>query len=238
MEFLGCKMLHIESFDDVIALTLDRQSKHNALNQELLDLLQAALDEIKDNAAIKVVLLKSTGPNFCSGADLSSFADSVIFTEKFSNLLYTLHKLPQPSVAMVQGKALGGGIGLFAACDYVITTDDALFSFPEVSINLIPAMISPYIIKNIGAKKALSLFLSCETINAKQALALGLIQHVTTQKMLWQESLAYAKNIAKFPAAAVQITKKLVYTVADMPMDDNLRKYTAKLLQDKLAHNV
>lgn len=224
--------------DHVAQITLNRIQKHNAFDEMILAELQTLLDEAIQNPQVHVILLKANGPHFCSGADISWMQRMAEFSEEenladaliLARLMNRLYECPKPTIAMVQGSAMGGGVGLVAACDIAIAADDARFCFSEVKLGLIPAVISPYVIKAIGERMALNLFMSAEVVNAQRALALNLVQQCVPKETLATHTMAYAQHIAQWPAEAVYAAKSLVRQVANAPIDSALQALTASLI--------
>ena len=157
----------------VLLITLNRMSKHNAFDDTLLADLQRTLDSARDNPSVHVIILKANGRHFSAGADIAwmqrmadfSEAENLADAKGLARLMDSLYHHPKPTIAMVQGAAIGGGAGLVAACDIAIAADTAYFCFSEVKLGLIPAVISPYVIKAIGERTAVGLFMSAETFN-------------------------------------------------------------------------
>ena len=160
--------------EHVLLITLNRIKKHNAFDDTLLNDLQLILDHAQDNQQVRVIILKSNGRHFSAGADLAWMQRMATFSEeenladakRLAHLMYSLYNSKKPTIAMVQGAAMGGGAGLVAACDVAIASHTAHFCFSEVKLGLIPAVISPYVIKAIGARAATSLFMSAELFDA------------------------------------------------------------------------
>lgn len=227
--------------EQVLILTLNRIHKHNAFDDTLLAELQLALDKAVDNPKVSVILLKANGRHFSAGADLAwmqkmanySEAENLADAMVLAKLMYSLHHSPKPTIAMVQGSAIGGGAGLVAACDIAIAADNAQFCFSEVKLGLIPAVISPYVIKAIGQRAACSLFMSAEAFDAKRAFELQLVQHCVPESELLGFSLKYAKKLAKLPPLAVRGAKSLVQEVAGNVIDEKLIHKTASLIAQK-----
>lgn len=227
-----------EQQDHVCLITLNRIAKHNAFDNVLLAELQVLLDAAEQEPSIHVIILKANGKHFSAGADLAWMQRMATFSEEeniadakiLAQLMYTLHQSKKPTIAMVQGAAMGGGAGLVAACDIAIAAHSASFCFSEVKLGLIPAVISPYVIKAIGARAAASLFISADVVNAKRALELQLIQHCVPEEDLLSYTLAYAHRIAKWPTGAVMTAKSMVHQVAPLPIDETIQHLTATLI--------
>jgi len=176
-------MLRIEQDARGIAtLTLDRPAQKNALSAELVGRLTAALGALAGDRSVRVVLLKGAGDVFCAGADINDMRTAGVATQdaneadsrRFAGMLAKLEAQPQPTVAVVHGAAYGGAIGLIAACDIAIAGDSARFALSEVRLGLIPAMISPYVIRAIGTRQAHRWFLTGEAMDAATAERIGL----------------------------------------------------------------
>lgn len=222
----------------IFLITLNRVKKHNAFDDTLLTDLQSILDDAENNPDVRVIVLRANGRHFSAGADLAWMQRMAKFSEEenvadasiLAKLMYSLHQHSKPTIAMVQGAAMGGGAGLVAACDIAIAADTASFCFSEVKLGLIPAVISPYVIKAIGERAALGLFISAETFNAKRALELQLIQHCVAEAELLSYTLNFAQQIAQWPTGAVKNAKSLIRNVTGMPIDAKLQHLTASLI--------
>ncbi len=225
----------------VLLITLNRINKHNAFDDVLLTDLQLLLDNARDNSEVRVIVLKAHGRHFSAGAELLWMQRMAHFSEEenladaqvLARLMYTLHHHPKPTIAMVQGAAFGGGAGLVAACDIAIAAVSARFCFSEVKLGLIPAVISPYVIKAIGERAAIGLFMSAETFDAKRALELQLIQHCVPEEELLTYTLDYAQQMAQLAPGAVVASKSLVHQIAGLPINDKLQLITATLIAKK-----
>ncbi len=224
--------------EHVLLITLNRMNKHNAFDDILLASLQYILDKAEENPHIHVIVLKANGRHFSAGADIAWMHRMAQFTEEenladamaLARLMNSLYQSKKPTIAMVQGAAMGGGAGLVAASDIAIAAHSARFCFSEVKLGLIPAVISPYVIKAIGERAALGLFMSAETIDAKRALELQLVQHCVPDEELLSFTLKYAHQIAQWIPQAVQAAKKLVHSVAGKPIDQELQQLTSRLI--------
>jgi methylglutaconyl-CoA hydratase len=212
-------MLRIEHDARGIAtLTLDRPGQRNALSAELVARLTDAFAALAADQAVRIVLLKGAGDVFCAGADIgemraagaaapeSNEADS----RRFATLLARLEAQPQPTVAVVHGAAYGGAIGLIAACDITIAAHSARFALSEVRLGLIPAMISPYVIRAIGARQARRWFLTGEAMDAATAERIGLV-HLAVDDAELPAAIATMTNalLAGGPSAQAEIKQLL-----------------------------
>lgn len=233
--------LLIEIQDKICLLTLNRVDKQNAFDDKLLLEMQTQYSEATNNSAVRVIVLKANGKHFSAGADIAWMQRMAQFSEEdnlkdamiLSNLMYTISQSSKPTIAMIQGCAYGGGAGLAAACDIAIAADTARFCFSEVKIGLIPAVISPYVVKAVGERTACALFMSAELFDAQRAFALNLIHHCVPEANLLEFTLNYAQQIAACAPEAVIMAKKLSQHVANKPIDEELGYYTANLIAHK-----
>jgi len=170
----------------VVTLTLNQPKTRNALNLPMILALSSALKKIPYNKNQKVLVLQGAPWIFSAGADLKMMKganggeDSQQVGQALAALFYQIWQFPLPTLAVVEGPALGGGAGLVAACDMVIASTKAVFAFPEARLGLIPATISPYVVKTIGARHAQRLFLTGNRFSAHEALRIGLVDSVVT----------------------------------------------------------
>lgn len=227
--------------DHVCYLTINRVNKHNAFDNHLLAEMQTQLNTALDDSNIRVIVLKANGTHFSAGADLGwmqrmadySAEENLKDTMVLGNLMYSLNQSPKPTIAMIQGSAFGGGAGLAAACDIAIAATTARFCFSEVKLGLIPAVISPYVVKAMGERTAQMLFMSAEIFDAPRAQSLNLVQHCVPEDNLLEFTMEYAKKISLNAPEAVIMSKQLVRYVADKKMDEELVYYTASLIAQK-----
>ncbi|MGH8250665.1 MAG: enoyl-CoA hydratase-related protein [Steroidobacteraceae bacterium] len=202
----------------LVTLTLDRPDERNALNAELVGRLTTALAELAGDASVRVVLLTGAGKVFCAGADIGEMraagratpdqneADS----RRFATLLARLESQPQPTVAVVNGAAYGGALGLVSACDIALAAQSARFALSEVRLGLVPAMISPYVLRAIGERQAHRWILTGEAMDAATALRIGLVHEVVEDKSLVRSVQKLADELlAGGPEALVEAKKLL-----------------------------
>ena len=165
----------------VVWLTLDRPEIHNAFDDRLIAALTKELENLGADARVRVVVLTGAGRSFSAGADLNWMrrtatygeADNLADASALAKLMQTLNELPKPTVARVNGAALGGGTGLVACCDIVVASAEATFGTTEVRLGLIPSVIGPYVLAAIGPRHARRLMLTGERISAAEAARVG-----------------------------------------------------------------
>ena len=224
-------------------ITLNRPEVHNAFDDVLIAELDAALGELGEDRAVRVVVLAGNGKSFSAGADLnwmrrmagSGHAENVADALKLGDLLARLARLPKPVVAVVQGPAYGGGVGLVAACDIAIAGEAASFMLSEVKLGLIPAVISPHVVRAIGARQARRYFLTAERIDAARALALGLVHQVVADDALAAAAQALIDRLLANGPAAMAAAKSLIDAVADRPLDQAMIEDTARRIAETRA---
>ena len=177
-----------------------------------------------DDPAVRVIVLTGNGPAFCAGADLKNRGDAIApgsdKTNPFVEILRLMWDGPKPVIAAVNGHAFGGGIGLVAAADIAVSCDSAKFSFSEVRLGLIPAMISVVVIPKIGPNQAMRLFLSGERFSAADAQDYGLLHRVVNADTLNDAVQEEVDAIVAGGPLAVAEAKKLVRAVSTLPMDE------------------
>ena len=224
-----------EQIEHVFQITLNRTDKNNAFDDQVLSQLLELIQHAQTKPDIRAIVLLANGRHFSAGADLNwmkrmaefnedeNKADSMVLAE----VMYQLHHSSKPTIAAVQGAAFGGGAGLVAACDMAIAADNATFCFSEVKLGLIPAVISPYVVKAIGSRAATWLFTSAEVFDAQKAMALHLIQSIVTKDELHQQAMKLAQKIASNAPDAVKASKKLVFDVTNHSIDQHLVEETA-----------
>lgn len=215
------ELIRLDRDDGVATVTLTRPAIHNAFDDGLIEELTDALKSLADDEQTRAVVLTGEGASFSAGADLkwmrrmaaASEKDNRRDARKLAKLMRTLHYLPKPTIARVNGSAFGGGVGLVACCDIAIATKDAKFGLTEVRLGLVPAAISPYVIEAIGSRQARRYFLTGEVFDADTALRIGLLHHVVTTKQL---DTAVNAQLALLQAAgpvAVTEAKALIHRV-------------------------
>jgi methylglutaconyl-CoA hydratase len=176
----------------VIQVTMSRPAVFNAFDEAMIGELDAAFARGAEDAAVRVIVLAGEGRHFSAGADLQWMQRASAATRewnladarRFAAMLSRIENCPKPTVARVQGAALGGGVGLACACDIAIAADNASFSVSEARFGILPAVIGPYVVNAIGRRQAKRLALSTARITASEALAIGLVQQVTALEQL------------------------------------------------------
>jgi methylglutaconyl-CoA hydratase len=210
--------------DGAAWITLDSPENRNALSAPLVSELGAHLRAALEDPAVRSIVLTGNGPAFCAGADLKNRGDAVApgsgKTNPFVGILRLMWDGPKPVIAAVNGHAFGGGIGLVAAADIAIAADTARFSFSEVRLGLIPAMISVVVLPKVGAHQTMRLFLTGERFMAASALEYGLLHRVVAAEELTSAVQEEVDAIGLGGPIAIAEAKKLIRTVGRLPMDE------------------
>lgn len=170
--------------DGVCRITMSRPDRYNAFDETMIGELGRAFDGAVADDAVRVVVLAGTGKHFSAGADLNwmeraSHADqewNLADARRFAEVLHGIESCPKPTVARVQGAALGGGVGLVCACDIAIAADNASFAVSEARFGILPSVIGPYLLNAVGRRQAMRLALSTSRIRAGEALSMGMVQ--------------------------------------------------------------
>lgn len=225
-------------------ITLNRPELHNAFNPEVIKHLNALLEELRGQEYIRVVLLKGAGKSFSAGADLKWMRSAGDWTHDdneqdaggMAEMLSRLRNLPQPTIALVHGPAIAGGMGLVAACDIVVATKKAMFGLSEVHLGLTPATISPYVIEAVGPRMARALMITGERFDGAYAEKMGLVHYlVEDQDELANIEEHLVKLIFKGAPGAIHAAKQLVEDVKFREIDKHMRAMTSKRIADRRA---
>lgn len=224
----------------VATVTLNRPEVRNAFNEDSIAEVTRAFDALGKNAAVRTIVLAASGPAFCAGADLNwmkkmagySYAENSADALQLAAMLRTIYLCPQAVLARVQGDCYAGGMGLVAACDIVVASEEAHFCLSEVKLGLIPATISPYVIRAMGENAARRYFLTAERFSAMEAQRIGFAHEVVPAAVLDAKVAEIVKALVSNSPNAVQQAKTLVRDVAGQPVSDVLVVDTA----ERIAH--
>jgi methylglutaconyl-CoA hydratase len=221
-------------------ITLSRPDVRNAFNDEVIAELKAAFDDASQANDVRCVVLAAEGPAFCAGADLNWMRRMADYTRDenladagcLADMLHTIYTCPKPTVARVQGDVFAGGVGLVAACDMAISVDTATYCLSEVKLGLIPATISPYVIRAMGARASHRYFLTAERFNAVEAYRIGLVHEVVTADALDAKLQELTQALVSASPNAVKACKQLVQDVTEKDIDSALRARTVAGIAD------
>ncbi len=223
----------------VATLKLNRPDVHNAFDDQLIVQIIDALKQVEANPDVRGVVLTSAGKHFSAGADLNWMKRMANLSEEenrqdaqtLAELMHALNNLSKPTIALVNGAAYGGAVGLVACCDMAIATERSRFCLSEVKIGLSPAVISPFVVAAMGERAARRYFLTAEAFDAQQAQRLGLLHEVVADEAaLEQQGQALVQSILQNSPQAMDKTKQLIKTVSRGDIDSNMRDYTVNLI--------
>jgi methylglutaconyl-CoA hydratase len=229
--------IRVERIAKVGRIWLDRPGVHNAFNSEMIGELRAALAILGADESVRVVVLSGTGKSFCAGADLNWMREIVRFSYEqnldeslaLAEWLDELSALPKPTVARVNGAAIGGGAGFLAACDIVVASTDARFGLSEVKIGLVPACIAPYVLRRTGEGRARPYFLTGERFDARRALEIGLVNIVAEPEKLDETVDELVGRLISSGPAALAACKELLRKVPGMDIGA-VKRFTAEMI--------
>jgi methylglutaconyl-CoA hydratase len=222
--------------DGVVRLTLNRPDVHNAFDDRLIAELTQALESLGEDDGVRAVVLTGAGKSFSAGADLNwmrrmaghSDEENLADARALARLMQTLNELPKPTVARVNGAALGGGTGLVACCDIAIASDKASFGTTEARLGIIPAVIGPYVIAAIGPRQAKRLMLTGERIPASEAARIGLVHEVAPAEGLDAAINAVLDDLLRCGPKAIAAAKRLVRDLTGRPITAEIVDDTAQ----------
>jgi methylglutaconyl-CoA hydratase len=232
---MNWQTLEISRLDKTAIVTLNRPDVRNAFNETSIAEIGHAFRELGADESVRVIVLAASGPAFCAGADLNWMKKMAGYTYEenradallLAGMLRTIYLCPKPVVAKIQGDCYAGGMGLVAACDIAVTVDSANFCLSEVKLGLIPATISPYVIKAMGENAARRYFLTAERFSAQEARRIGFVQEAVPADALDATVDGIVKALTSASPNAVKEAKRLVRDVAGMPLNDALIADTA-----------
>ena len=230
-----------DSYDGAVArITLTQPEVRNAFSDAVIADITAAFLEVGARPEVRAVVLAAEGPAFCAGANLHwmqrmadyTRAENIADAGKLAEMLRVIYECPKPTLARVQGDVYAGGMGLVAACDMAVCVDTAGFCLSEVKLGLIPATISPYVIRAMGARAAHRYFLTAERFGAQEALRIGFVHEVVTADALDAKVGELLKALTSASPNAVRACKKLVCEVAEREINAALIAATVEGIAD------
>jgi len=240
------RTIKLEPEADLATLTLNRPDKRNALSPEMIEELLAALDEVEESLA-RVLILTGAGNAFCAGMDLEALkalaeesAHSLLESKgpqdalahsseahiadsrRTAGMFRRIYAFPKPVIAAVNGPAIAGGSGIATLCDYTLAVPDAKFGYTEVRIGFIPALVSVFLIRQIGEKRARDLLLSGRLVDAEEARRMGLVTEVVAPERLMERARELAGALLEVSPTSLAYTKRLLYESCERELDREL----------------
>ena len=226
------EVLLVEDRGAVRILTMNRPEKRNALNTALTQALLDGLRAADAAEGVRAVVLAGAGQGFCAGADLAEFKDltpdNQHLVDERAELTMQLHlvfsKMAKPVVTAIQGAAMGGGAGLALAGDLAVMAQSATIGYPETRHGIVAALVMANLVRQAGRKHAFELVSLGESLNSQRALELGLVNRVVPDPELLSSAFEFAEKIAKIKPEAMKATKQLFHEVADLPLEEALKR--------------
>lgn len=223
---MSYQTLTLTEQDEIALLTFNRPDKRNAISYQLIDEMFGALDEVQRGSA-RVLMLTGAGSSFCAGMDLEELkaiigkpaAENRKDSETMARLFRSIYEFPRPTIAAVNGPAVAGGCGIATLCDFTIASTEARFGYSEVRIGFLPAIVSAWLVRQIGEKAARNLLLTGNIISAEEALRLGLVTEVVEAAVLPQRARELALQLVKNSPASLAATKRLLNSYAERDLD-------------------
>lgn len=222
----------------IATLWLNRAEKNNAFNAGMINELIHALEAVKQDASIRILVLRGRGKHFSAGADLGwmkasaqlNYAANLADSHELGELMHTLYNLPKPTLAVVQGAAFGGAVGLIACCDMAIGADDAVICLSEVRIGLAPAVISPFVVKALGQRATRRYALTAERFSGNTAVQLGLLAESYPLDDLDAAVETWLANLSLNSPQAMAASKALLIQVGEGKIDTDTRTQTEQTI--------
>jgi methylglutaconyl-CoA hydratase len=232
----------VERTGSLTRVTFNRPDVHNALNARMIAELTEAFRSLSADDATRVVSLQGEGPTFSGGADINYMRAGLELGEtenygdalRLSDMFAAIEECAAPVVARVHGAALGGGSGLIAACDIVVAADDAIFGFTEARLGIVPAVISPFVLRKIGQSHARALFTTGERFDAARALHIGLVHVVVPYHDLHAAVEKKIEDVLACGPEATRVAKMIARTVPALG-PDQARDWTARTIATRRA---
>jgi methylglutaconyl-CoA hydratase len=230
--------IHLEYSSEIAMITLSRPDKRNAITAEMIAELLSAFSEVEASPT-RVLILTGAGKAFCSGMDLEALKELATQSAAeqredaglLARLCLRIWSFPKPTIAAVNGHAIAGGCGIATLCDFTIAVPEAKFGYPEVRIGFLPAVVSVFLVRQIGEKKARDLLLTGKTVDAAEAHLLGLVTQIVPAKELMIAAQILAASLLACSPVSLQMTKKLLCDFAAPEIDRELELAAAQSAQ-------
>ncbi len=224
----------------VANLILNRPEVHNAFDDQMIAELIRVLDQLAADDKVKVLTLSARGKNFSAGADLNwmrsmaqkNYQQNLDDANELAALMHKLDKFPKPTIALVQGAAFGGAVGLVACCDMALAEQGASFCLSEVKIGLIPAVISPFVMRALGERQCRRYFLTAERFSADSALTMGLVHQVVAAGELASQAEILIASLLQNSPAAVSAAKALLHNIYNRKISNNVIAHTTQAIAE------
>jgi len=213
----------------IARITLNRPEKRNAITREMMSALRDALQKSAEDSAVRVLLIRGSGKDFCAGLDLSEVLKSaedgneaLASARRLGGLYIAMRKHPKPIVAAVHGRALGGGAGIATASDLILAAESAQFGYPEVKLGFVPAIVFTMLKRAVNERQAMELALTGEPLSASRAHAIGLINRVYSDSEFDVGVESYVAALAAQSGTAMNLSKELLYNTDGMTFESSI----------------
>src|SRR5271165_46730 len=226
---MNYKTLQLAFDSNIATLTLNRPDKRNAISYELIDDLIRALDEVNQSSA-RILIVTGAGKAFCSGMDLDNLKaligrtpdQNLADSRTMVSLFRSLYEFPKPTIAAVNGPAIAGGAGLALLCDFTLAVPEAKFGYTEVRIGFVPAIVTTFLLRQVGEKIVRDLVLTGRIFDAAEALRLGLITEIVPPEQLLDRARELAAQLAENSPLSLLRTKRLLTDRARAELDSRI----------------
>ncbi len=231
------QLVQVRADDGIVIVTLNRPEARNALSVALIEALEAAIEQVERESA-RVFVLAGAGAVFCAGMDLKGvLADAAGMRRMrrgLSQVMRRIRRLPIPTIAQVQGAAIGGGCGLMVVTDFAVTHPEAKVGYPEVSLGVCPAVVAPWLIRKVGSGRARALLLAGGTMSGTTGYETGLAMHLVPRDQLEAEVQSLGRRLAEGGPQALGVTKQWINDL-DGSLDDAVFEKGAEISADVIA---
>ena len=230
------RTIEIDHAGAVATVWMNRPALHNALHEAMIDEITESFRTLAENPSVRIIVLSGRGKSFSAGADIESMkrqgaapiSANLANARQLAEMFRTIAESPKPTIARVNGAAIGGGLGLVAACDIAIASSAAVFAASEVRLGLIPSTIAPYVVRAIGPRQAGRLFQTAERIPAAQAEKIGLLHEIADPDQLDTRLQGLIRYLLAGAPHAQTAAKNLIGAVANQPVTQELIENTAQ----------
>jgi methylglutaconyl-CoA hydratase len=243
MQLMPEPTLELEQNGAVAWVWMNRPAVHNALNEAMIDELAESFLDLGEDPAVRVIVLSGRGKSFSAGGDIEDMKrqgearreENVATARGLAEMFHIVAGCPRPTIARVNGAAMGGGLGLIAACDIALASTNAIFAASEVRLGLIPSTIAPYVVRAIGQRQASRLFVTGERIDAANAQRIGLVHELAEPEQIDARIQAIVDNLLLGAPGAQSDAKSMIEAIADRPITRELMETTAMAIADRRA---
>jgi methylglutaconyl-CoA hydratase len=224
------KTITVDESAGIALLTLNRPEKRNAISYELIADLQQALDLLTKSAS-QVLIITGAGKAFCAGMDLENLKallgkspqENIEDSRTMARLFLSIYDFPKPTIAAVNGAAIAGGTGIATVCDFTLAVPDAKFGYTEVRIGFVPAIVSNFLVRQVGEKRARDLLLSARIFGADEAFRLGLVNEIVDPTALLPRAHELARSLMESSPASLRATKELLSQSTNEELDRRMQ---------------